>query len=104
MVFREGGKFHRVAVKETQAMRLKIRDSHLTCKVVNKCLNVLERIKIVSFFPLQSYESSMSAKENSDSKKFRIETKAPKLGPLAGFGKILLSVSYDQHFFQRIFS
>ena len=46
MVFREGGKFHRVAVKETQAMRLKVRDSHLTCKVVNKCLNVLERMKV----------------------------------------------------------
>lgn len=37
-------------------------------------------------------------KKTSDSKKFRIEKKAPKLGPLAVFGKILLSVSYDQHF------
>ena len=27
-----------------QAVRLKIRDSHLTCKIANKCLNVRERV------------------------------------------------------------
>ena len=30
-------------------MRLKIRDSHLTCKVENKCLNVLERVEVVEW-------------------------------------------------------
>ena len=28
-------------------LRLKIRDSHLTCKVANKCLNVRERVEMV---------------------------------------------------------
>ena len=30
-------------------MRLKIRDSHLTCKVTNKCLNVHERLEVVEW-------------------------------------------------------
>ena len=32
-----------------QALRLKIRDSHLTCKVANKCLNVCERVEVVEW-------------------------------------------------------
>ena len=30
-------------------MRLKIYDSHLTCKVANKCLNVRERVEVVEW-------------------------------------------------------
>ena len=30
-------------------VRLKIRDSHLTCKVANKWLNVLERVEVVEW-------------------------------------------------------
>ena len=30
-------------------MRLKIRDSHLTCKVANKCLNVRERVEVLEW-------------------------------------------------------
>ena len=30
-------------------MRLKIRDSHLTCKVANKCLNIRERVEVVEW-------------------------------------------------------
>ena len=30
-------------------MRLKIYDSHLTCKVANKCLNVCERVEVVEW-------------------------------------------------------
>ena len=33
------GKYHRVVVWYSQAMRLKIRSSHFTCKTVNKYLN-----------------------------------------------------------------
>ena len=57
-------------------MRLKIRDSHLTCKVANKCLNVREPVEVVEwnkwwspFLPLPSCESSVSVKENPDRKK-----------------------------------
>ena len=32
-----------------QALQLKISDSHLTCKVVNKCLNVRERVEVVEW-------------------------------------------------------
>ena len=32
-----------------QAVRLKIWDSHLTCQVENKCLNVRERIEVVQW-------------------------------------------------------
>ena len=28
-------------------LRLKIRDSHLACKVANKCLNVCERVEVI---------------------------------------------------------
>ena len=54
-------------------MRLKICDSHLTCKVANKCLDVRERVEVVEWnkrwslpFPC---ESSVSVKENPDGKK-----------------------------------
>ena len=30
-------------------MRLKICDSHLTCKVANKCLNARERVEVVEW-------------------------------------------------------
>ena len=32
-----------------QAVRLKICDSHLTCKVANKCLNIRERVEVVEW-------------------------------------------------------
>ena len=47
MVIQYGGKSHRIAVWQTRALRLKIRDSHLTCKVANKCLNVRKRVEVV---------------------------------------------------------
>ena len=56
-------------------MRLKICDSHLTCKVANKCLNVRERVEVVEWnkmvpsFPLLSCELSVTVKENPDRKK-----------------------------------
>ena len=71
----QGGKSHRVAVWQIQALRLKICDSHLKCKVANKCLNVGERVevvecnKMVPFLPLLSCELSASVKENPDRKK-----------------------------------
>ena len=34
---------------KTQALRLKIRDSHLTCEVANKCLNVREPMEVVQW-------------------------------------------------------
>ena len=49
MVIPQGGKSHRVAVWQIQAVRLKICDSHLTCKVANKCLNVRERAEVVEW-------------------------------------------------------
>ena len=58
-----------------QALRLKICDSHLTCKVANKCLNVRERVEVVDWnkmvpsLPLLSLELSASVKENPDRKK-----------------------------------
>ena len=71
----QGGKSHRVAVWQIQALRLKISDSHLTCKVANKCLNVCERVEVVEWnkmvpsLPLLSCELSVSVKENPDRKK-----------------------------------
>ena len=56
-------------------MRLKICDSHLTCKVANKCLNVREGVEVVEWnkmvpsLPLLSCELSVSLKENPDRKK-----------------------------------
>ena len=56
-------------------MRLKICDSHFTCKVANKCLNVCERVEVVEWnkmvpsLPLLSCELSVSVKENPDRKK-----------------------------------
>ena len=53
----------------------KICDSHLTCKVANKCLNVHERVEVVEWnkmvpsLPLLSCELSVSMKENPDRKK-----------------------------------
>ena len=58
-----------------QALRLKICDSHLTCKVANKCLNVREWVEVVEWnkmvhsLPLLSCELSVSVKENPDRKK-----------------------------------
>ena len=58
-----------------QAERLKIWDSHLTCKVANKYLNVRERVEVAQWnkkwspHPLLSCESSVSVKENPDRKK-----------------------------------
>ena len=67
---------HRVAVWELQVICLKIRGSHLTCKVANECLNVCEwkevvvrRIKVVSSLPLLSCELSVLVKENRKRKK-----------------------------------
>ena len=42
MVIRYGGKCH-------QAVRLKLCDSHLTCKVANKCLNICEQEEVVEW-------------------------------------------------------
>ena len=49
MAIRLGGKSHRVAVWWIQTVRLKICDSHLTCKVANKCLNVREWVEKVEW-------------------------------------------------------
>ena len=55
---------------------LKICDSHLTCKVTNKCLNVRERVEVVEWnkmvlsLPLLSYELPVSVKENPNRKKY----------------------------------
>ena len=58
-------------------MQLKTRDSHLTCKVANKCLNVLERVEVVEWnkrwsppFPCCP-ENHQSLKENPDRKKIK---------------------------------
>ena len=54
---------------------IKICDTHLTCKVANKCLNARERVevvewnKMVSSLLLLSCELSVSVKENPDVKK-----------------------------------
>ena len=40
---------HVFAFHITQALPLAIRDSHLTCKVANKCLNVREWVEVVEF-------------------------------------------------------
>ena len=57
-------------------VRLKICDSHLTCDVANKCLNVHELVEVVEWnkrwpppFPLISCGSSVSLKENPDQKR-----------------------------------
>ena len=59
-------------------MRLKICDSHVTCKVANKCMNVRERVEVVEWnkrwsppFPCCPCESLVSVKENPDRKKKR---------------------------------
>ena len=43
------GKYHRVSVWQIQAVRSKIRDSHLTCKVSNKYQNVRELVEVVEW-------------------------------------------------------
>ena len=43
----EGGKSYRVAVWYLQEVRLIIRDSHHTCKVANKCMNVRKWVEVV---------------------------------------------------------
>ena len=69
-----------------QALRLKICESHLTCKVANKCLNVRERVEVVEWnkkvvpsLPLLSYESSVSVKENPNRKKKKKKKKEKTL-------------------------
>ena len=47
MVILQGGKSHRVVVWLLQVMLLKIRDSHLTCRVECKFLNVSEPVEEV---------------------------------------------------------
>ena len=47
MVIQYGAKSRRVAVWQLQTMRVKIRDSHLTCKIANKYLNVREGMEVV---------------------------------------------------------
>ena len=49
MVIRLDGRSHQVAAWQTQELRLKIRDSHLKCKVAKKCLNVRERVEVVKW-------------------------------------------------------
>ena len=49
MVIQQGGKSQRVAVWKIQAVRLKICDSHLSCKVANKCLDVREWVEVVEW-------------------------------------------------------
>ena len=41
MVIQQGGKSHQAEAWKTQAVRIIIRNSHLTCKIANKCPNVL---------------------------------------------------------------
>ena len=36
-------------VWQIQALQLKICDSHLTCKIANKCLNVREQVEVVEW-------------------------------------------------------
>ena len=66
-------------------LRLKICDSHLTCKVANKCLNVRERVEVVEWkkmvpsLPLLSCELSVSVKENRDRKKINKKKKKKKV-------------------------
>ena len=61
---------------------LKIHDSHLTCKVVNKCLNVCKWVevaewnkKMVPSLLLLSRQLPVSVKEDPDSKKKNKKTK-----------------------------
>ena len=55
---------------------VKMRGSHLTCKVASKCLIVCERVEVLSggekmvpSFPLFSYESAVSVKKTLIEKK-----------------------------------
>ena len=50
-------------------MPLKIRGDHLRCQIINKCLDVRRRIKMVSFLLLLSCELSVSVKENLGKRK-----------------------------------
>ena len=72
MVIQEDGKNHRVAAWQLQAVRLKIRDSHLTCKVVNKGPNVrgwVEAVERNVDGPLPCLVNRQYLKENPDRKK-----------------------------------
>ena len=66
-------------------MRLKIRHSHLTCKVADKCFNVrkrvevVERKKMVHSLSLLFYELSVPVKENPDGKNIYISLYSIKL-------------------------
>ena len=66
-------KFEKVVnVLYLQAMQLKIRSSHLTCKFAKQCLNLLERVEVVEknkeWYPpfLLSCESLVSVREYPD--------------------------------------
>ena len=61
VAIRYGGKSDRVAVCQIEVVLLKIRGSHLTCKVSNKCLNDRESTKTVEKeqkWPIPSSASS----------------------------------------------
>ena len=69
MVIQEGSKL--------QAMRLKVRGSHLVCKVAHKCLDIRGRSelaewnkKMVPSLPSLTNESLVSMKENLIEKKY----------------------------------
>ena len=49
MLVQYGGKSHREAVWYTQALRLKIHDSNLTCRVANKCQNIRGLVEMVEW-------------------------------------------------------
>ena len=74
----KGGKSHQVLVWLLHATSLKSYGSHLTCKVVNKCLNVHERVAVARINKdgrlLLSREVPVSLKENSDRKKKEVIT------------------------------
>ena len=46
MVIQEGGKISTSSSLVNTSVAIKICDSHLTCKVANKCLNVRERVEV----------------------------------------------------------
>ena len=50
-------------------MRLKIRRSHLTCKVENKCLNIYECEEVVERNKNKPLLSTAVVKENTDRQK-----------------------------------
>ena len=89
-----------------QALQLKISDSHLTCKVVNKCLNVRERVEVVEWkkkkvpsLPLLTCESSVFVKENPDRKKIyrKIKLQDSSITRLCKFWDIFNYTFFTEH-------